>query len=173
MSKINFNNIPEEVTFVKDPNAPVYMRPGIHRATISGVVDSPEDARTSYLLVGFVNENKEQAEVKLYLSDKAAEYTARKIKHLYGSAELMPPEGEKSTSEINADLTGKQMWLKVSGDRKIMGEKEVIFADIRGFKFTASLANKDALSYDATKDIVTVDLIPSSEPTKASDNLPF
>lgn len=180
MDKINFDEAPEQKVQNTEKATPKYVKPGKHQLTCTGLTESPSDlVGKPYITVGFVDDNGSQLNQKLFMSDAARKWTILKLKKLIEASEQLIPDGDLTVESLNSLLAGKRMWIKVSGEeamKQFDGEtspKKVVYGNLAGFNFAASISNGDSLSFDESKDIVRLGSAATGAVKAPSDELPF
>lgn len=182
MTKINFSNLPEQKQ--EQNEKPRIFRPGVHKVTITGVTSSPDDLMgTPYVQVGYVNnETNSYINDKMYISEKAMPYTAVKLKNIVKEACGTDLEGDLTVDAVNAMITGKTGYIKVSGEEKMIDDRDnpgqqvkIVNSVLDGFKFFVSEQNKVNLNFNDLTDIkrLAVQEASTEQPVSASDDLPF
>lgn len=180
MSNLNFNEIPvQENKTQVDNDKPRFMKPGVHKATVTGVTESPEGyVGTPYIQVGFVDSNGATINLRGFTSDAARKWTLVKLKNIIESTEQIVPE-QITVDALNKMLTSKELMLKVSGEEVMIDDKQNLGAKIKivrgvvdGLNPTSSIIN-NKLTFDATKDIKKLEDSNVSTTDKATNELPF
>lgn len=182
MTKINFSNLPNQNNQQNDK--PRIFRPGVHKVTITGVTESPQDmVGTPYVQVGYVNnETNSYINDKMYVTEKAMPYTADKLKNIVKEACGTELEGELTVDVLNGMLTNKTGYLKVSGEEKMIDDRDnpgqqvkIVNSVLDGFKYFVSEDNKVNLNFNDLTDIKRLPVAETStqQPVAASDDMPF
>lgn len=156
--KINFKEVEENIS-----DFPNRLAPGIHEVTVADMTffnpneeKEEEKGKSPYDAIKFVNEKGEHEE-RFYTSEKAAEISKRRLKHL---ALAMISEDDlnnvEDTKDLKSLLLDKKVRIKLSG-REIAGNfGNFIVSELSWAPFAESISiptAESALTFNEDTDI--------------------